>query len=567
VERLGAWREVTAATAGIAAKVVVAVAAAVLLAVGPAAAGRSPSVDIGPRPHTVLLPYAARRAGLTPPRRLVWGTQFMLEAYPEWHDLDVELELPRVREVGMTSIRTNLRWDDVEPENTTPEDFDWSVPDRQLGQFAEQGFDVLVTVVAYPRWATVYQCGYDLRMGAEPEWREFIREAALRYKDHVSGWEIGNEPDGRTEVLPHDWQRPVGWGRGEPTVPLGGCWGDRPEPYRRFVAAAYEEIKAVDPTVPVSFGSLGHAPGFRLDMLDRYLEVGGGEVMDYLGLHWFPDAKYDPPDGLQRYRMLVATMRSHGYDKPVWLTETYRLTHPEIPETEARQIDFVTKDLVEMVAQPEMERVYWYGWIDLPEELFDGVDDYERGLVRSDRTPKPALRILPDTMAATAGQTRNISTMEVIAFRFTRPRSGTDYVIAWGRDGRGAELVLPVAPGTTVTAVSYPPEMLMDGRCCDVAELREEGGVVTVAVDEDARFVRVPASPVSGSSPDPGPWLPITSTPTPSPPVPATWSPSPPPSATPSPSPTASPTATPSPLPGATASPPPDASAAPPAAP
>jgi hypothetical protein len=468
---------------------------------GVAPTGRPREIAIRGDVHTVVLPYAARRVGLEEPPRLVWGTQFMLEAYPEWHELDVETELPRARAAGLTSIRTNLRWDNVEPHNVAPDRFDWTVPDRRLRRYVDEGFDLLVTVVAYPRWATVYQCGYDLRPGMEAEWREFVRQAALRYGRHVSGWEIGNEPDGKTVVTPSDWKRTPGWGRGEPTVPLGGCWGDRPEAYLRFVAAAYEEIKAVDVAVPVSFGSLAYAPGFHLDLLDRYLAIGGASTFDYLGVHWFPDAAYEPPDGLERHRVLVETLERHGADKPVWLTETYRLTHPDVPETEARQVTFLTKELVEIIAQPEIERVYWYGWIDLPDELFDGVDDYERGIVRNDHTPKPALQIMPDTIQYTAGRVHDASTKDIVVYRFDRSRTRSRHLIAWTRDGRAGELRLPAAAGVSATSTRYPKDMLLEGRCCNVVTVPEMDGVITIPIDEDARFVKVPVrGAVDGSS-------------------------------------------------------------------
>lgn len=449
-------------------------------AAGPAAAWKA------------YLPVAGRSADLAPVQR-VWGLQLMMEPWPEQHDADIARELPRARAAGLTAVRTNLRWDEVEPENVEVAAFDWSAPDRRFRQYADAGFELSITIIAYPSWATVYRCGYGLRPGMEAEWRSFVRAAAARYGRapyRVAAWEIGNEPDGESVLGPEDFDRTPEWGFGEPTTPHGGCWGDRADAYRHFLEAAAQEIRLAAPGTPVMAGSLAHAPGFQLDFLDALLEAGGGPSFDVLGVHWYPDARYDPPDGVDRFRGFVRTMAAHGLHKPVWLTETYRLTHPGYPHTEANQIPFLTREIVTLLAQPELERVFWYGWLDLPAGVSDGVGVLARGIVLSDHTPKAAFPILPYTVAFTRGRPRDASTSEVEAVRF-----GAEHVVAWSRSGERVDYAVPTAPFGTVRVLRFPESAVMAGACCDATTHRDADGdgMVSVAVGRDSRFIEIEA--------------------------------------------------------------------------
>jgi hypothetical protein len=58
-----------------------------------------------------------------------------------------------------------------------------------------------------------------------------------------------------------------------------------------FLRAAYEEIKAVDPTATVMTSGLAYAvfdKWFIRDFFDNFLAAGGGAYTDVAGFHWFP---------------------------------------------------------------------------------------------------------------------------------------------------------------------------------------------------------------------------------------------------------------------------------------
>jgi hypothetical protein len=445
------------------------------------------------RVHAVRLPYVARKANLPaePPR--VWGLELPLDGDPAYLATDVPPELARARRSGVSAVRTNIRWDELEPADTTPNQFAWASTDRRLATYGGAGMEVLATLVAYPGWATEYGCGGALLPGREADWRELVRAVVTRYSQapyKVRSWEIGNEVDGETTVRADDLERPPGWGRGEPTVPHGGCWGDRAPGYKAFLQAAYEEVKAVDPGARVSIGGLAYVldhTDFIPDFLPNLMAAGAGPYFDVLGFHWFPNL-LQPLSGPQKQRQLLRVLAGAGYPKPLWLTETYRLTFLDDPNSEVSQIRFLNRELVEMLAQPELARVYWYGWLDFPPG-YGNLSRAQRGLVRGNHSPKAGLQVLPYTIDYTAGEPTDVSAGRVTAWRFSRSRLGEHYVVAWSRDGKPHDLTLPARPGSVVELTWFPEDMLLSGRCCGRRTVTAQGNTVTVEVGKDPLFI------------------------------------------------------------------------------
>lgn len=449
----------------------------------------------------IYLPYAARNADLMPPRPRVWGTQFVMEMIdPTEHLLDARRELPRVRAAGIGGLRTMLRWDQIEPRNTSPDHFDWRKADQQMGEYSRQGMDLLITVVGYPGWATEWGCGGRLRPGMEAEWREFMRAAAEHYGRapyRVAAWEIGNEVDGMLVIDSEDRARPPGWGPSEPTTPYGGCWAGRAPEYKVFLQAAYESVKSVDPAMRVTLGGLAYVDGrasgrndFDIDFLEDLLVAGGGPYFDFFNYHWFLDFPFQP-SGPIRHRMAMATLARYGYPKPVWITETNRLTMPDNPASEVQQIRFLTQEIVEMLALPEIQRVYWYGWKDYPPTVPDQVGMPQRGLIRADGKAKPGLLVLPHVIRHTNGIGQSLTIGRQQAWQFAWPRAAESQIVAWSTAGRPAPLDLPVAAGRRATVRTFAPSAVMAGSCCGerVVELRD--GRIRLEIGPDPVFIEI----------------------------------------------------------------------------
>lgn len=418
-------------------------------------------------PSLAHVPFAANRnpATASVPQR-IWGAQLAADHLVDLWAEDALVELPRMRAQGIRGVRTHINWSEIEPTDVAPSAYDLAATDARLAAYAAAGFDVVVSIVDYPAWATVYRCGFAVRDGQEAAWREFVGAVADRYSRppySVVAWEIGNEVDGETMIDASDWQRSEAWGRGEPTVPHGGCWGDRPEAYVAFLRVAAEAIDAAAPRAMVTLGNLAlvDVPGFHADFLERFLAAGGGDLVDYVGFHWFPDlAEFFPnkglPDGPGKAWQVIEALRRHGAAKPIWLTETYRLTREGDAGSELRQLEFITKDLVTLAATTPLERIYWYGWRD-----FAGVDlgATQRGLVRPDHAPKAALAAgaLKAMIEATDGVATDASTADAVAYRFRPVRGGEVRYAAWSRSGEPTVLRVPLMAqrGTVADTVRF----------------------------------------------------------------------------------------------------------------
>jgi len=459
----------------------------------------SPTADRSPGPSQLHIPYAARAAVNGPPRpRRRWGAQFGTDHYPDQLDAIAKIELPRAREVGIGLVRTHLYWSDIAPTERAFEELDWASTDARLRVFSEAGFDIVLSVVDYPGWAMRYRCGYGHMPGKESAWPEFVRSAVARYGRppyRVVAWEIGNEVDGETMVEEGDHLRDEAWGKGQPTVPHGGCWGDRPAEYASFLAAAADAIREVDPDAAVTLGNLAliEHPDFHVDFLDRFLEAGGAEHIDYFGYHWFPDLRdvfpdWGLPTGIEKFRWAQRALAGAGRQMPIWLTETYRLTKHGMPESEGAQVGFVTRELVELIARTDLDHIVWYGWLDFAGQP-EGAN--QRGIVRADHEPKPALAALPWIICATDGHPTDLSEGNLAAYAF-RDQAGTS-IVAWTRDGRRMPLHVATQSGAQLTGTELAAPSLEAHECCPVWRATAGPDGLTLRVGGDTQVVRIGA--------------------------------------------------------------------------
>ena len=149
---------------------------------------------------------------------------------------------------------------------------------------------------------------------------------------------------------------------------------------------------------------------------------------------------------------------------------------------------FLSREVVEMLAAPDVTRAYWYGYVDFPEG-YGNVPQLQRGLIRGDLTPKAAYPVLPYTVRFTLGRPEPLAAEGLAAWRFRDARGGTDGVVAYSPDGATRPLTLAVPPGTTATVTWFPEPELLAGRCCNQTTVAAPDGTVTLDVGPDALFV------------------------------------------------------------------------------
>lgn len=236
------------------------------------------------------------------------------------HGVIVDTTDPRsmrmAREAGFTHAKMVLYWPRLEPgpgrylwKDTTENDLDNVMKPARAEQMA-----LILRVDQVPDWAGGSPGGADL--GAV---EAFYREMASYAKGTVVAYEILNEPN-----LPFEW--------GGPPDPAG---------YTAFLKAAYNGVKAGDPSALVIGG--GPSPntgGYGgtiedTDFLNGMYAAGAKGYMDIMGIHNYggnTSPERDPGDcGIcfrraELYRQLMVRQGDAG--TPIWATEYGWLMDP-----------------------------------------------------------------------------------------------------------------------------------------------------------------------------------------------------------------------------------------------
>ena len=207
-----------------------------------------------------------------------------------------------MREAGISWVRTDFEWFRCQKEPGGA--FDFSRYDAVVDDARARGLEILPIFWSPPKWA---QPDMSNIAGTRPfvvqpdasfmnAWRTFVREAALHFKGRFRAIEIWNE-----ENHPMFWLSP------------------NAVAYVPVLRAAYEEIKAVDPSITVLLGGLAGTP---LDYIEALYSAGARDFFDAMNIH--PYNWPDPPGGELARQLdgLKKTMAAHGdAGKPIWITE------------------------------------------------------------------------------------------------------------------------------------------------------------------------------------------------------------------------------------------------------
>ena len=407
-------------------------------------------------------------------------------------------ELPRIRSLGIGTLRLPVRWREIEPSEGRR---DWVAVDARLSAVAEAGFEAHVVVVDYPTWATRYRCGGGLEEGGAEAWTDFLSEAAGRWRGRVAIWELGNEPDGESVVEPEDHERAPERGSGEPSTPERGCWGKLAEDYAAFYAAGAEAIHRVAPEATVLPGTfaaetlpLDHDP----DFLSAFLGAGGATHADAIAYRWQPQVG----DGLVEAERVGRILGNERVDRPLWLTDTGQYTERDsrfLAESYGAQLRFVTRDLLRVAASGRVERLYWHGWRDAPAAEGDEPFAVDPGLVAADGRAKPAWHALAYVLDHAANRPVVVaSRLGTEAFRFRGAHEET--WLLWSTTGDKGFVSLPLAPGadpaTPVDKVLFVPgaEPILPWEE-QRRRVPPRDGRVSIVSETDATFVHMAREP------------------------------------------------------------------------
>ena len=414
--------------------------------------------------HTVLLPVMLRNYWVKPESLL--GLQIYTGYNTEVAN--------KAYQAGAQWARVPLLWSQAEPQNSTPEHYQWpEALDEWLAQLSSREIQVILTLTGNPAWAAEYPGGPLRDEVPIGELVEFMEAALARYSMppyNVKYWEFYNEPDNGEELYAEQ-----GW----------GYWGNRAADYAAMLEAVYQPMKAVDPDAQIVLGGLAYdwfttsGGPFVREFLDGVLENNGGAFLDVMNFHYFPSfhANWDPygVDIIGKANYLRDKLSSYGLEKPFICTETGTWSDAAHNSSDERQSRYVPQVFVRSMAAG-LEFTIWFKLID---DNTLGAPKW--GLLTAELNPKPsyqayltlARQLFPADYARTLPAAET-GTEHIEAYEFLpsddlgRPGSGdpSRIIIAWTDDELDHTMALQT--GQLVIADKYGTETLIrdgdDGR-------------------------------------------------------------------------------------------------------
>ncbi len=297
-----------------------------------------------------------------------------------------------LKELGVGWVRVNVNWLYVEPE---PGKYNWEPLENYFNLLRKHldGVQVLVTIRAVREKSDWAGRGEAKKPTVPPrdraKYAQFVRGVARRGTGLVSAYQIENEmesedwwtgtSDEYIELLrtAHDAIRridsrayilPGGFTSGDSLIAAMVARGDTWEQMARQLGTRKR------PT-PEARRSAARRIAFMEEVLAK-----AGPYVDAVDMHYY----HEPDTIAMKVRWLRETMRKHGYERPIWLTE---MGGPDITVrsfSEAAQVDEVS-ERVRLASESGVAKMFWLC-------LFEGKgrERWKRmGLVRADGTPKP----------------------------------------------------------------------------------------------------------------------------------------------------------------------------------
>jgi hypothetical protein len=385
-------------------------------------------------PYRVYLP-AVLRTTQPQVREKLFGVEVLRRgaSYVDW-----------VADAGGGWTRIKLFWSRIEPQNTTPDRYQWpAYLDQMLAQASARNVTVVLDHADNPAWASSLTNG-PIDLVDISEFTQFIRAAVTRYSAppyNVKYWEFYNEPDNGSEK----WAVNSGFGQ----------FGYYPQAYVDILAAAYQPIKKIDPAAQIVFGGLAYdfweeedGGPFVRGFLDQVLRRGGGAYFDVMNFHYYP-AAFAPrweelsgglPGLIGKTNYIRDRLASHGVHKPIICSETSWESKPDQGGDEGQ-----TRAVHQLTLQgiaAGLQSTIWFVLVDDPAY-------WKSGLLDTKLAPKPSFTAY-QTLASQLGSARYDRTLsaaetgsdQVAAFQFTAADGTTRIIGAWTRDDRNHPLVI-----------------------------------------------------------------------------------------------------------------------------
>ncbi len=294
-------------------------------------------------------------------------------------------------ESGAAWVRVPLPWRDVEPENTTPDKYNWRPADNIVGAATYNCLEVILTIDNAPQWAA------DPSRSPVPEnmhgeFAQFLAALVERYdgdgKDDAPGRpvvnyiELYNEPDSATP-------------------PPLSTWGRSGALYAKLLKAATPKMRQANPNVKVLLGGIAYErfttdedPGnFIKTFVDDVVAGGGAPYFDYMNFHYYPSFARvwadQGPGLLEKTAALRQKLADLGVpNKPFMITETgwHSNADSDEPSTDEDQMRYVV-ELLTQAKVADVKAVIYFRLNDPSLTNPGESSQYHTGLVTSEDPP------------------------------------------------------------------------------------------------------------------------------------------------------------------------------------
>jgi hypothetical protein len=388
----------------------------------------------------------------------VTDSAFGLQIYEPEYD-----EAGTIAEAGASWIHIPLFWEDIEPVDTTPENYQWPADfDEGLAKLSARNMRIILTLYRNPSWAATYPSG-PIDKTDIAELTEFMVAAVEHYGKppyNVKYWEIYNEPDNGSEFYASN-----GW----------GYFGNDPQAYVDVLAAVYGPMKAVDPQAQIVFGGIAYdnwtptgpfVESFLDDVL-RIIKTQGGTYFDVMNFHYyilFHDEWDKYGTGIiGKHKFLSDKLAEYGFNNPFLCTETSMWSdgaHDGSAELQSRYVP-------EVFARGMAAQLEGTIWFMLRDWSFVGA--YKYGLLDSDYQPKPAYyayQTLSQQLAhAEYVQTLNPATdgsQQIEAYEFLSGGGPLHIIVAWSKDDQSHPMRLSTDQVVMVDRLGVETTLLAD---------------------------------------------------------------------------------------------------------